>query len=60
MKKNTILIALCCVAYVGIFSEPDINSSHWVTIFIVSKAIGALAAWAAYRLMNRRQAADRQ
>ena len=53
----TALFALISIAIIGIFSEPEPTSdaARWLTVFILSKAVGFAAGYLAYRLMARRK-----
>lgn len=58
MKRTfyyTVLFALGIIATLGIFSEPDtaLDSVRWFTVFFVTKAVGFVAGYAAYRLLVR-------
>ena len=43
LAKAAILIVLFSIAAIGIFSEPDEASTHWLADFILSKSIGAIS-----------------
>ena len=54
MKKSVnwryaVIIALAIVAFLGIFSEPT-EVDSWLVMFAISKGVGLLSAWGAYRL----------
>lgn len=58
MKQSfyyTVLFALGFIATLGIFSEPDtaLDNVRWFTVFVVTKAVGFAAGYAAYRLLVR-------
>lgn len=58
MKKAfyyCILFALGLTAIIGIFSEPEpaLDMTRWTTVFIVTKAAGFAAGYAACRLLAR-------
>ncbi|WP_314273225.1 hypothetical protein [Hoylesella shahii] len=50
-----VLTTIAFIAILGLFSEPktDNNSIEWLTEFATSKAIGAIAAYAFYRMAKR-------
>lgn len=58
MKQSfyyTVLFALGFITILGIFSEPDtaLDNVRWFTVFVVTKAVGFVAGYAAYRLLVR-------
>lgn len=55
--KRIILMVLCLIALLGIFSEP-IEDSNWVIVFIVTKAIGFSAIIAIHSLLKRWRMAE--
>ena len=58
MKRTfnyAVLCVLAIITFLGIFSEPDtaLDNVRWFTVFIVTKAVGFAAGYAAYRLLVR-------
>lgn len=56
--RISILIALCIVAFIGIFSEPMEDSSTWFTDFFLAKGMGLAAIYAMARLYSRWRKSD--
>lgn len=48
--RYAVIIALAIIAFLGIFSEPNEDANNWFAMFIISKSVGLLSAWGAYRL----------
>jgi hypothetical protein len=50
-----VLTAIAFIAILGLLSEPNTNNNsiEWLTEFATSKAIGAIAAYAFYRMAKR-------
>lgn len=58
MKRTfyyAVLLVLGFITILGIFSKPDtaLDSVRWFTVFVVTKAVGFAAGYAAYRLLVR-------
>lgn len=58
MKRTfyyAVLFVLGFITILSIFSEPDtaLDNVRWFTVFVVTKAVGFAAGYAAYRLLVR-------
>jgi hypothetical protein len=52
---NIILTALVLTAFIGVFSTPEdtLPTAQWVLSLLTTKAVGAAAIYAIYRLEKR-------